>query len=284
MIFDMTLDLDAEYNNQKRVPEHPGIQARWNKASADYRDRAVAELDLAYGPGARHRYDLFRGAETSAARPPLVVYIHGGYWQRGDKSMYAFIAQTFNAMGIAVAIPTYTLCPAVTVGDIIAELRQCLAVLWRTLGQHPVVVGHSAGGHLAACLLATDWSQVGTDLPPDLVRSAYSLAGVFDLEPLIPTSLNAALGLDTASAHAVSPLYWTPPPPDRTLIAAVGAAESGEFHRQSLAIALAWSNASVKAECVMVPAVNHFTIVDELGKPASAMVARIADLARASAG
>ncbi|HVY43467.1 MAG TPA: alpha/beta hydrolase [Hyphomicrobiaceae bacterium] len=273
------LDYEAEYNNRRRVPEHPEINARWAKASAAYRAEAALEADQSYGSGARHRYDLYR-PRGGAKDAPLVVYIHGGYWQRGDRKDYAFIARALNAAGLAVALPTYSLCPAVTIMDIVAELRRCLATLWERTRQRPVVVGHSAGGHLAAAMLATDWSKVG-GAPNDLVRAGYSLSGVFDPAPLIGTSLNEALKLDASSAREASLLYWPPPPKGRPFVAAVGADESQEFIRQSLEITAAWSRAGVKAECVLVPSANHFTIVDELARPDSAMLARVVALARA---
>jgi arylformamidase len=161
---------------------------------------------------------------------------------------------------------------------IIEELRAFLQTLWQRLGRRPVVVGHSAGGHLAAAMMATDWSRTA-EVPADLVRCAYAISGVFELEPLIRTSLNEALGLTPSTARAASPLLWTPPPPDRVFVAAVGGAESQEFLRQSLEIAGRWSAAGVKAECVVVPGANHFTILDELARAESAMLARIADLA-----
>jgi arylformamidase len=274
----MPLDYETEYTKHRSLPEVPDIQARWAKASDAYRVEAVAELDQAYGPGERQRYDLFR-PKGDAKGAPLVVYIHGGYWQRGEAKPYAFVARAFNERGIAVAIPSYTLCPAAKVIDIVAEMRQCLKVLWQRTRQRPVVIGHSAGGHLAAAMVATDWSKVG-DVPADLVRTGYSLSGVFDLAPLVGTSLNEALKLDVQSAREVSPILWSAPPKDRTLIAAVGADESQEFIRQSLDIAGTWSRAGVKAECVVVPSANHFTMVDELVRPESAMLARIVGLAR----
>jgi arylformamidase len=178
-----------------------------------------------------------------------------------------------------VALPSYTLCPAVKVADIVAEMQRFLKAVWERTNERPVVAGHSAGGHLAAAMLATDWSKVG-GVPSDLVRSAYALSGVFDLAPLIGTSINDAVKLDAASAREMSPLLWPAPPKDRTLVAAVGGDESQEFVRQSLAIAGAWSKAGVKAECVVVPGANHFTIVDELARAESAMLARIVGLAR----
>lgn len=272
------LDYEAEYNNRRRVPEYPEIQARRQKESAAFLPLANAETDLSYGPGERQRYDLFRPKNVSGSSP-LVVFIHGGYWQRGDRKENAFLARELNARGITLALPSYTLCPAVKVADIVDEMRRFLKAVWERTNQRPVVAGHSAGGHLAAAMLATDWSKVG-GVPSDLVRSAYALSGVFDLPPLIGTSINDAVKLDDATAREMSPLLWPPPPKDRTLVAAVGGDESQEFVRQSLAIAGAWSRAGVKAECVVVPGANHFTIVDELARPESAMIARVAELAR----
>lgn len=272
------LDYETEYTKHRSLPEVAEINARWAKASDAYRAGASVELDQAYGPGERQRYDLFR-PEGGAKNVPLAVYIHGGYWQRGEAKPYAFVAQALNERGIAVATPSYTLCPAAKVIDIVAEMRQCLKTLWQRTRARPLVIGHSAGGHLAAAMVATDWSKIG-DVPSDLVRTGYSLSGLFDIEPLIGTSLNEALKLDVQSAREASPKLWPAPPKDRSLIAAVGANESQEFIRQSLDIAGAWSRAGVKAECVVVPAANHFTIVDELVRPESAMLARVVGLAR----
>ena len=276
------LDLEAEYNNRARVPEHAEIQARWTKASADWRSQTQADLDKTYGPKPRNRFDLFRPKGVGGA-PPLVLYIHGGYWQRGDRKDNAFVARELNRRGIAVALAGYTLAPEAGVMDIVAELRQCLKAVWEATKQRPVVVGHSAGGHLTAAMVATDWSKV-QGVPADLVRAGYAISGVFDVAPLIPTSLNEALKLDEEKARAASPILWPAPPKDRTFVAAVGGDESQEFIRQSLAIAAAWGKAGVKAECVVVPGSNHFTVVDHIADPESAALARIAGLARQCAG
>jgi arylformamidase len=275
-------DLEAEYNNRQRVPEHGEIVARWLSASAAARSGLGGERDVPFGPGERHRFDLFHARGSAAASLPLVVYIHGGYWQSRHGHDFAFVAPALVAQGLAVAVPSYDLCPAVSIGDIIGQMRAFLVALWQRTRQRPVVVGHSAGGHLAAALLATDWTKAGGGVPADLVRSAYAISGVFDLAPLIPTSLNAALKLSPEQARAWSPVLWPAPAKDRTLVAAVGGAESQEFIRQSLDIASLWSAAGVKAESVVVPLANHFTIVDDLARPESAMVARIAGLARSS--
>ncbi|MBO0740775.1 MAG: alpha/beta hydrolase [Hyphomicrobiaceae bacterium] len=269
------LDYEVEYNNRQRVPEHVEINARWQRASAAYRATARADLDQAYGPGERHRYDLFMAGQANA---PLVVYIHGGYWQRGDRRDYAFLAQALNTRGLDVALPSYALCPAASVMDIVAELRSFLVALWRKTGKHALVTGHSAGGHLTAAMLATDWNRVA-GVPTDLVRTGIAVSGVFDLGPLVGTSLNDALGLDASAAREASPLFWPPPPAGRVLVAAVGGAESREFLRQSREITTSWQSAGVSCQYLEVPKANHFTVVDELVKPDSALSSKLAECA-----
>jgi arylformamidase len=272
------LDYEAEYNNRLRVAAYAEIVARWRAASATERLAPSAELDQPYGPGERQRYDLFHADERSAA---LVVFIHGGYWQMGGRQDCSFVARTLNATGIDVALPSYSLCPTVSVMQIVDELRLCLAALWAKTKQHPVIVGHSAGGHLTAAMLASDWSKV-PGVPADLVRAGCAISGIFELTPLIVTSFNAALRLDHGSALAASPLRWPPPPEGRTLVAAVGGDESSEFHRQSRTLAEAWATAGVQTEYLSVAGTNHFTIVEELTKPDSALFSRVMSLARAT--
>ena len=272
------IDYETEYNNRRRVPDHEAIAARWMKASDARRSEGDVIADQPYGPGERNRYDLYRAKPSGSGTVPLVVYIHGGYWQRGDRKGVGFVASALNARGIDVACPSYSLAPAVPVATIVDELRQCMRALHERLKARPVVVGHSAGGHLAAAMLATEWSRF-PGVPSDLVRSAYALSGVFDPAPLIGTSLNEALKLDSASARAVDLIRGRTPPASATMVAAVGAEESAEFIRQGLALAAAWSGAGVKAECVVIPNANHFTIVDEMARTESATLARIVSMA-----
>ncbi len=273
------IDHEAEYNNRIRIAEFGAIVARWAAESAAHRQAARAALDQPYGPGERQRYDLFHAGAPAA---PLVVFIHGGYWQLGSGPDTAFVARALTAAGIDVAIPSYSLCPAVGIRDIIDEMRRCLVALWAATGKRPVVAGHSAGGHLTAALLATDWRAVpgAQDVPADLVRTGLAISGVFELAPLIPTTMNARLRLDPEAAAAASPLFWPPPPPGRTLVAAVGEHETPEFHRQSRAIVERWARAGVATEYLAVAGVHHFTIVDELARPGNALFDRLVALTR----
>jgi arylformamidase len=208
-----------------------------------------------------------------------VVYIHGGYWQRGDRKEYSFVARELNANGISVAIPSYSLCPAASVMEIIDEMTLCVAALWKKLRRRPLVIGHSAGGHLTAAMLANDWARVA-GVPADLVRAGYGLSGVYDLAPLIDTSLNEALHLSSGTARVASPVFRPAPPKGRRFIAAVGGDESAEFLRQSRVIAETWEQAGLLTENEVVPGTNHFTVVEELIRPGSPMLTRIIALAR----
>jgi arylformamidase len=273
-------DFEAEYNNSLRVPGFPAIEARWQAASDRQRRRVEAgALDQSYGDGERERYDLFGAPDPGA---PLVVYLHGGYWQSGDRTLYGWAGGALVRAGCTVAIPSYPLCPEASVLEIIAALRRCLVVLWGRTGARPTLVGHSAGGHLVAAMLATDWRLV-PGAPDDLVRAGVAISGVFELEPLVGTSINEALGLDATQARAASPRWWPPPPPGRRLVAAVGGEESAEFRRQSRELAAAWASAGVQAHALEIAAANHFTVIDELAVAGSVLQRTIIELAAANA-
>jgi arylformamidase len=266
------VDYEAEYNNRARVPENPSIMAGWAKDAAAYREQHTPRV-IAYGPGARNSIDLFPGNDKG----PVVVFIHGGYWQALDGSFFSHLAGGLNAHGVSVAIPGYDLCPAVTVDEIIRQMRMATRELAR-LGRPLVVSGHSAGGHLAACMLATDWQAHDASLPGDPVIAAYAISGLFDLGPLVGTSINKAMGLDDATARAVSPLFWKAPARG-SLDAVVGEKESGEYFRQSRTIVEQWGAAGIATRFGVVPNANHFTAIAPLADPGSPMTLRLKELA-----
>jgi len=272
-------DYEVEYNNRARVPEHPAIFARWTREAGDFRaNHANAELRLPYGESAREHIDLFWPSAKRDA--PIVLFIHGGYWRSLEPAMFSQVAAGANARGLAVALAGYDLCPEVTLEQIIDEVRDAAVFLWRRHGRKLVACGHSAGGHLAACLLATDWKRRASDLPAGLVPAAFSISGLFDLAPLVHVSMNADLRLDEAAARRASPLFWEIPAGARALEAWAGGKESTEFLRQSRTIAEAWGKKSVAARYVEVAGVDHFTILDPLRDPQSAMTERLVELAR----
>ena len=266
------VDYEAEYNNRARVPENPSIMAGWAKDAAAYRQRHAPRV-IAYGPGARNSIDLFPGNDEG----PVVVFIHGGYWQALDGSFFSHLAGGLIAHGVSVAIPSYDLCPAVTVDEIIQQMRVATRQLTR-LGRSLVVSGHSAGGHLAACMLATDWQAYDASLPGDPVIAAYAISGLFDLGPLVGTSINKALQLDDATARTASPLFWKPPARG-SLDAVVGENESAEYFRQSRTIVEHWGAAGIATRFGVVAGANHFTAIAPLADPGSPMTLRLKELA-----
>ena len=268
----MDVDYEVEYNNRARVPENPALIAGWATDAAVYRERQ-ASRSIAYGPGVRHRIDFFPGDDSG----PIVIFIHGGYWQALDGSFFSHLASGLNAHGIGVAIPSYDLCPDVTIEEIIAQMRTATRELAR-LGRPLVLSGHSAGGHLAACMLATDWRAFDPELPEHPVIAAYTISGLFDLVPLVETSINKAMRLDQAAARAASPLFWSAPRRG-SLDAVVGGNESAEYFRQSRSIAARWGAAGLATSFGTVAGANHFTAIAPLADPDSPMVLRLKQLA-----
>jgi arylformamidase len=274
------VDYETEYNNRARVPEHPEIFARWTREAEMYRIETLkagrAELGLSYGDTPRQSIDLF--LPEAGANAPLALFIHGGWWRSLDPSLFSQMARGLNARGVTVAVAGYDLCPVVEVADIIEQMRRACAFLLQRFGRRIFVYGHSAGGHLAAAMVATDWPSLYPKAPADLVPAGYSISGVFDLTVLTGISVNQDLKLDAASAREVSPLFW-PVAPGRTFDAVAGGLESNEFKRQSETLAKAWRQASADTRYEEIAGTNHFTVIDPLSDPNSAMTARIAELA-----
>ncbi len=258
------MNYQAEYDNGAKVPTYPAIAERWLEQAASFRaHHEQSELAVPYGPTERQAVDLFWpgiGRES-----PVVVFIHGGYWQRSHRLAFSHLAQGLLAHGVAVAMPSYDLCPDVTLAVLVEQVRTSIAFLHRRLGRRFLVSGHSAGGHLAAMLMATDWAA--HDAPSDLVAASMPISGLFDLEPLTHTTVNTALGLDPAEARRLSPLLM--PQPNGRLHAYVGGEEGEEYNRQSRSIAKAWGGSWDS-----LPGLNHFSIVEQLQNPASIMVAK----------
>ncbi|QGZ93312.1 alpha/beta hydrolase [Terricaulis silvestris] len=261
----MSLDLEKQYNNRARVPDSAAIIASWARDAAAYREIKPPRM-IAYGDGERHSIDLFEAGEG-----PVVMYIHGGYWQALDKSFHSIHARGLNQLGITVAVPSYDLCPAVAIGDIIRQLRHACISLHEAVRAPIIASGHSAGGHLAVCMLASE----------DYVPAAYSISGLFELSPLIETSLNEKLQLTPERATAYSPIFW-PAPEGKTLDAVVGADESSEFLRQSAAIVTAWGEDGVNTRYEEIDGANHFTVIAPLVDPSSAMCERLKQLVDAA--
>lgn len=263
---------DRMYNNRALVPEHVDIFARWRDESAHARQTQRGFLDLAYGKGPNETLDLFVAPNSQPHdNRPVLVFIHGGYWRSLDKADHSFIAPVFTAQGVQVVVPNYALCPAVTIPEITMQMVKALAWVWRNIarfGGDPdrvVVVGHSAGGHLASMMLSCLWSHYAPDLPAHWLTRALSLSGLYEMESFRHAPFLADLQLTDADALRASPA-WMPAPAQGTLYTTVGADESAEFVRHNQLIQQAWGAKRVPV-CEALPGLNHFTIVDALVQP-----------------
>lgn len=269
-------DLDAEYNNRAMVPEHPALMAGWVADAAAFRaGRPDAALDQAYGSGERHRYDWFP-APAPRAGAPVLLFIHGGYWQALDKSSFSHMAAGANAHGLDVAVMSYDLCPQVKLGEIVDQAIACARELHRRTGRKVLPFGHSAGGHLAACLAGANWAWIGEAEP--IIAAAMPVSGLFHLAPLVRTFVNRAVGMEAGDASRLSPVTWSPPD-DLPVTIVVGAAESSEYHRQSRMLAESWAALGAETKIMVMPGANHFTVIAPFADPVSVLTAELVALA-----
>jgi arylformamidase len=256
------MDLQVEYDNGAKVPEYPAIMAAWERAAADFRaGHPQAELGVPYGPSERQAMDIFRPGPGDGY--PWAVFIHGGYWQRAHRHYFSHLAQGMLAHGVAVAMPSYDLCPQVSMTEIVDQARAATAFVARRISRKPFVTGHSAGGHLTAMVLAAGGASAG-----------LAISGLFDLPPLLATTVAGPLGMDAAEARRLSPLFL--PSPGLPIHAAVGGLEGLEYTRQSRSIAEAWGGTWES-----LAGLHHFSIAGELARSDSPLTLRAVGMAKA---
>ena len=261
--------LDAQYNLRAAVKdavEHLGECAR---RSGVFRAKSAVQLDVPYGPSHGERVNLYAAPKAGA---PVLVFIHGGYWQRLDKNDFDYIAEPFVATGAAVVNVNYTLAPRVTMDEIVRQVRAAIAWTWREakgFNGDPArihVAGHSAGGHLTAMAALTTWDGFAPGLPADVVKSALAISGLYELEPLRFTYLNDALKLDAAAARRNGPAPFVRKGA-APLALAVGADETQEFLRQQRDFAKALAAAGPPPEAVEIAGRHHFDVIHDLADP-----------------
>ena len=259
------------YNNRARVPDFAHFLAQWAADSEAARASLDGLTDIAYGAGPNETLDIFPAAQANA---PVLVFIHGGYWRSLDKSDHSFVAPAFVSQGVCVVVPNYALCPAVTISDIVMQMVKALAWVWRCVdrwGGDPSrihIAGHSAGGHLAAMMMACQWARYQSDLPPDLVKSVLSISGLYELDSVMRSPmLQSSLHLTESEVLRCSPA-WMPAPASGSLISVAGALESDAFIRHNHLIQEAWGRERVPL-VEDLQGLHHFSIVNELAKPGS---------------
>lgn len=259
-------DWDDAYANAAHIPGAEGFIARWAGDSEAFRKSWMEkDLDVVYGDGPRHRFDVFRPERKSKG---LVVFVHGGYWMKFDKSSWSHFAAGPLARGWTTCLPSYDLAPDVRIADITRQIGSAITKAASRIEGPIRLAGHSAGGHLVTRMVCED-SLLPQDVL-DRIERVVSISGLHDLRPLRNTRMNDAFRMSEDAAISESPALKKPAT-DCPVVAWVGGAERPEFLRQSQLLADAWPNARYHED----PERHHFDVIDGLKSPDSNLTSNL---------
>ena len=256
-------ELDAQYDLNAMLPEAAArYEAFCWRESENVRAALDHRLDVPFGPTIAEHVDVYPAGEKA----PVLVYVHGGFWCLRTSKEFGFVARGPVSRGVATVVTNYDLCPRVTIDEIVRQTRA--AVAWAhkntaSFGGDPDrihVAGHSAGGHLVAMLLATDWEgEYG--LPGNVIKGATAISGLYDLAPFPYTFLQPKLQLGYDQIHRNSPILHIPDasPP---LLVAYGDDETDEFKRQSEEHLDEWRARGLRGERLILQGKNHYEVID----------------------
>jgi arylformamidase len=258
-------ELDAQYDLERTVPDASLYADFYAKESEKIRAEMEHRLGVPFGPTLAEHLDLYP-APNWRRDAPVLIYLHGGYWRRFGSKEFGFVARGPASRGVATAVVNYALCPHVTIDEIVRQTRAALVWTYRnaeSFGGDPErlhVAGHSAGGHLTATLLATDW-EGDYGLPKDVVKGACAISGLFDLAPFPYTFLQPKLQLTWGQVLRNSPILNLPDvaPP---LLITYGGDETPELRRQSDEFFAAWKAKGLAGDLLPLPGKNHYDVID----------------------
>jgi arylformamidase len=265
--------LDNQYNTRLHVPDYADYFERWEQLSRETEQKLPVIKDVRYGNLQRERLDIYRSLQPQSK---TLIFIHGGYWQMLDKSMFQFIANGFHSYGITTVLATYPLAPEASIGQIAVSCRKAIQWLYNnltTFNGNPdqiYVAGHSAGGHLAAMLMATDWKVFNPRIPADVLKGVCAVGGLFNLVPVQLSYINKVVKMDMETAKNNSPVRLEPLN-SCPFILAVGEAETAEFNDQSKELYTCWKNKGADIQLLQLPGQNHYSITETMVDPQSSL-------------
>lgn len=259
------MELDDAYANGAYIENAAEYPPRWAASAEDFRNslHERARLDIAYGEGARQKFDLFLPEDTPKG---LLIFVHGGYWLAFDKSTWSHLARGALVHGWAVAMPSYDLCPEVRIADITQQIASAVTRIAAEVAGPIALAGHSAGGHLVARMLdkALLPAEVG-----ERIKTVIPISPLSDLRPLLRTSMNQKFKMDSAAAIAESPVEMQDRYPAEVTVW-VGGEERPAFLDQAVWLVEAW-----EADHVIALGKHHFNVIEPLADPESDLVALI---------
>jgi arylformamidase len=262
--------LDRQYNNRLHVPDFATHLDRWESLSRLTEKNYPVIEDIEYGKLSRERLDIY---PSQLSQSKTLIFIHGGYWQKLDKAGFQFIAEAFRAYGITTVLLNYPLAPAVSINQIVASCQQAIHWVHKNISEYNgdpgelYIAGHSAGGHLAAMLMATTWNYF--NLNADVIKGACAISGLFNLIPIRLSDINHVLNMDEETALHNSPVHLLPTI-QCPLIMAVGNDETDEFLDQSKELYTRWKE-NISVELLQIPGLNHYSILETMLDPKSCL-------------
>lgn len=265
--------LDNQYNNRLHVPDYANYIDRWEVLSRETEQNLPVIRDVAYGDLPLERLDIFPSLQPQSK---TLIFIHGGYWQVWDKSMFHFIANSFHSYGVTTVLLNYPLTPEVSIDQIVLSCRSAIKWLYTNINafngnaDQMYVAGHSAGGHLASMLMATDWKLFDPGISANALKGVCAVSGLFNLIPIYHSYVNQIIKMDMETATGNSPVMLEPPNPC-PLIVAVGGAETAEFNDQSNELYTCWKSKDVDIRLLQLPRQNHYSIVETIVDPQSSL-------------
>jgi len=275
-------ELDAQYNLRSIFPDAASLYETFcERESERVREDLDHSLSVPFGPTRAEHSDVYP-ATGEAGGAPVLIYVHGGFWVLRTSREFGFVARGPVSEGVATVVTNYALCPDVTLDEIVRQTRAAVAWAYRnaeSFGGDPErihVAGHSAGGHLVAMLLATDWEGV-YGLPAGIIKGATAISGLFDLAPFPYTFLQPKVQLTWDQVRRNSPILHLPDPQGGAppLLVAYGEDETDEFRRQSEEFFAAWKAKGLEGQLLALPGKNHFDVIDGFLDAASPLCSEI---------
>lgn len=272
-------ELDAQYDLERTVESVQAYAETYARESETLRAEREHRPNVPYGPTLAEHSDLYPAPGVSEGLAPVLVYVHGGYWRSRTSKEFGFVARGPGDRGVATVVVNYALCPEVTMDEIVRQTRAALAWTFKNapdFGGDPDrihVAGHSAGGHLTAMLLLTDW-EGDYGLPRDTIKRSCAISGLFDLAPFPYTFLQPKLQLTWDQVWRNSPILHVPDaaPP---LLLVYGEKEPAELGRQSRDFLAAWTAKGLQADLLVLPDKNHYDVIDGFLDAASPLCSAI---------